>query len=189
MTARSKIVGLTRHIENGSVEDMDNHIRDHDLDAGVGQFTAETEVFDYAESDYADEDSSAPSGTWKSYVTPVIIVMLTLGWTGYFIWTYLPLIKDGLKGEYLITLISIWATPAMFLAILWLLAMRSSRAEALRFRDAKDVLTFLYDREQAMKSLEALEAGWGGNIEQRMAAKYAAFQGQPADPPPLDPTG
>ena len=53
---------------------------------------------------------------------------------------------------------------------------------------AKDVLTFLYDREQAMASLEALEAGWGGNIEQRMASKYAAFQGQPADPPPLDPT-
>ncbi len=53
---------------------------------------------------------------------------------------------------------------------------------------AKDVLTFIYDREQAMKSLEAFEAGWGGNIEQRMAAKYAAFQGQPAEPPPLDPT-
>ena len=53
---------------------------------------------------------------------------------------------------------------------------------------AKDVLTFLYDREKAMASLEALEAGWGGNIEQRMASKYAAFQGQPAAPPPLDPT-
>ncbi|MFM9897629.1 penicillin-binding protein 2 [Sphingorhabdus sp.] len=53
---------------------------------------------------------------------------------------------------------------------------------------AKDVLTFLYDRTQAMASLEALEAGWGGNIEQRMAAKYATFQGQPAAPPPLDPT-
>lgn len=149
MTARSKIVGLTRHIENGSVEDMDNHIRDHDLDAGVEQFTAETEVFDYTESDYADEDSSATSGKWKSYITPVIIVMLTLGWTGYFIWTYLPLIKDGLKGEYLITLISIWATPAMFLAILWLLAMRSSRAEALRFRDVALSLR---------KESEALEA-------------------------------
>lgn len=149
MTARSKIVGLTRHIENGSVEDMDNHIRDHDLDAGVEQFTAETEVFDYAESDYTDEDSSATSGKWKSYITPVIIVMLTLGWTGYFIWTYLPLIKDGLKGEYLITLISIWATPAMFLAILWLLAMRSSRAEALRFRDVALSLR---------KESEALEA-------------------------------
>ena len=53
---------------------------------------------------------------------------------------------------------------------------------------AKDVLTFLYDRAQAMASLEALEAGWGGNIEQRMAAKYATFQGQSAAPPPLDPT-
>lgn len=53
---------------------------------------------------------------------------------------------------------------------------------------AKDVLTFLYDREKAMAALEALEAGWGGNIEQRMAAKYAAYQGQPAPAPPLDPT-
>jgi penicillin-binding protein 2 len=53
---------------------------------------------------------------------------------------------------------------------------------------AKDVLTFLYDREQAMKALETLEAGWGGNIEERMARKYASFQGQPAPPPPLDPT-
>lgn len=53
---------------------------------------------------------------------------------------------------------------------------------------AKDVLTFLYDREQAMASLEMLEAGWGGNIEQRMAAKYASFIGQPAPVPPTDPT-
>lgn len=53
---------------------------------------------------------------------------------------------------------------------------------------AKDVLTFLYDREQAVASLEALEAGWGGNIEQRMAAKYATYQGQPAPPPPVDPS-
>ncbi len=53
---------------------------------------------------------------------------------------------------------------------------------------AKDVLTFIYDREQAMASLEALEVGWGGTIEQRMAAKYNAFQGQPAPVPPTDPT-
>lgn len=52
---------------------------------------------------------------------------------------------------------------------------------------AKDVLTFLYDRQKAMAALEALEASWGGTIEQRMASKYAAFQGQSAPPPPLDP--
>jgi penicillin-binding protein 2 len=53
---------------------------------------------------------------------------------------------------------------------------------------AKDVLTFIYDPTQAMQSLEALEAGWGGNIEQRTASKYASFQGQSAAPPPIDPT-
>ncbi|WP_295492624.1 penicillin-binding protein 2 [Sphingorhabdus sp. EL138] len=53
---------------------------------------------------------------------------------------------------------------------------------------AKDVLTFIYDRERAMASLEALEAGWGGNIEKRMGAKYAVFQNQPAPPRPLDPS-
>ncbi|MGL5838319.1 MAG: penicillin-binding transpeptidase domain-containing protein, partial [Sphingorhabdus sp.] len=41
---------------------------------------------------------------------------------------------------------------------------------------AKDVLTFLYDREKAMAALEAFEAGWGGGIEERMARQYAAFQ-------------
>jgi penicillin-binding protein 2 len=40
---------------------------------------------------------------------------------------------------------------------------------------AKDVLTFLYDREKAMAALEAFEAGWGGNIQERMDRQYAAF--------------
>jgi penicillin-binding protein 2 len=47
---------------------------------------------------------------------------------------------------------------------------------------AKDVLTFLYDREKAMASLEALEAGWGGGIEERMARQYAAFQAEQGVP-------
>ena len=40
---------------------------------------------------------------------------------------------------------------------------------------AKDVLTFLYDREKAMAALEELEAGWGGTIQERMDRQYAAF--------------
>jgi penicillin-binding protein 2 len=45
---------------------------------------------------------------------------------------------------------------------------------------AKDVLTFLYDRDKAMAALESLEAGWGGTIEERMARQYAAFQANQA---------
>ncbi|APG63458.1 penicillin-binding protein 2 [Sphingorhabdus lutea] len=43
---------------------------------------------------------------------------------------------------------------------------------------ARDVLTFLYDREAAMKTLESMEAGWGGTPEQRMARNLAAFRVQ-----------
>ncbi|WP_066795849.1 penicillin-binding protein 2 [Sphingomonas soli] len=49
---------------------------------------------------------------------------------------------------------------------------------------AKDVLTFLFDRPQAMKRLHALEAGWGGNINQRMAARAAAWKAGQAPQPP-----
>lgn len=135
MTARSKIVGLTRQIENGSVEEMEIHISEHDLVSGAEPSPMPDVVPDYDEPEDVAEEYSEKSVRWTSYLLPFAIVTLTIGWTAYFVWTYLPLIKDGLKGEYLITLISIWATPAMFLAILWLLVMRSSRAEAFRFRD------------------------------------------------------
>jgi penicillin-binding protein 2 len=40
---------------------------------------------------------------------------------------------------------------------------------------AKDVLTFLYDPDQAMAALESLEAGWGGSISERMERQYSSF--------------
>lgn len=43
---------------------------------------------------------------------------------------------------------------------------------------AKDVLTFLYDRERAMTSLTALEAGWGGTPRERLARRYGALQAE-----------
>ncbi|MDX2210495.1 MAG: penicillin-binding protein 2 [Sphingopyxis sp.] len=46
---------------------------------------------------------------------------------------------------------------------------------------AKDIFTFLYDREQAMASLATLEEGWGGDIPTRMARDFAGFQGLSID--------
>lgn len=42
---------------------------------------------------------------------------------------------------------------------------------------AKDVFTYLWDPAAAMARLEALEAGWGGGIAERMATSFAGFQG------------
>ena len=55
---------------------------------------------------------------------------------------------------------------------------------------AKDVLTWLFDRDQANKRLASLETGWGGDIPTRMALKAAAWQAAqaaPAPPVPADP--
>lgn len=41
---------------------------------------------------------------------------------------------------------------------------------------ARDVLTFLYDREKAMDVLTGLEKSWGGTIQQRMDINMAAYR-------------
>ena len=41
---------------------------------------------------------------------------------------------------------------------------------------ARDVLTFLYDRQKAMDVLTELEKSWGGTIEERMDKKMAAYR-------------
>jgi penicillin-binding protein 2 len=40
---------------------------------------------------------------------------------------------------------------------------------------AKDVMTFLFDPDTAVKSLHALEASWGGNAIERMARRYGGY--------------
>ncbi|MEW4466836.1 penicillin-binding protein 2 [Parasphingorhabdus sp. JC815] len=41
---------------------------------------------------------------------------------------------------------------------------------------ARDVMTFLYDKEKAMNILTDLEESWGGTIAERMARKLAAYR-------------
>lgn len=43
---------------------------------------------------------------------------------------------------------------------------------------ARDVMTYLFDPAKAMAALEELEKGWGGNVQQRMAARYNTFAAQ-----------
>ncbi|MEP0730807.1 MAG: penicillin-binding protein 2, partial [Parasphingorhabdus sp.] len=41
---------------------------------------------------------------------------------------------------------------------------------------ARDVLTFLYDRQKAMERLTSLEKSWGGTMQERMDKKMAAYR-------------
>lgn len=52
---------------------------------------------------------------------------------------------------------------------------------------AKDVLTFLYDRTQALETLASLEAGWGGTMRDRLQRRYAAYKAAAGDPTAIAP--
>lgn len=52
---------------------------------------------------------------------------------------------------------------------------------------ARDVMTFLFDPQQGLEKLRALETQWGGNAQDRLSAKYAAYaeaRGEVVIPPP-----
>jgi penicillin-binding protein 2 len=48
---------------------------------------------------------------------------------------------------------------------------------------ARDIMTYLFDRDRAIASLTDGEATWGGNIETRMAATAATYRAAQAPPP------
>ncbi len=43
---------------------------------------------------------------------------------------------------------------------------------------ARDVMTYLFDQGKAMDVLNGMETGWGGTPQQRMAARYRAYDAQ-----------
>jgi penicillin-binding protein 2 len=51
----------------------------------------------------------------------------------------------------------------------------------------RDIMTYLFDRDLAMKTLAEVEPTWGGDYTTRMAAQGAAFRAAQATPPPPTP--
>ncbi|SFK11478.1 penicillin-binding protein 2 [Sphingomonas sp. NFR04] len=51
----------------------------------------------------------------------------------------------------------------------------------------RDIMTYLFDRDLAMKTLAEVEPTWGGDYTTRMAAQSAAFRAAQATPPPPTP--
>lgn len=132
MTAQSKIIGLTRQMNPSADTGMlatSPNVAATDLepvgehDAGYGEV---------AEDGY-DYDRTIDGTRWAAFILPSCLILLGLAWSGFFGWTYLTEARNGLAADRIVTLVSTWATPMLFLAVIWLLSMRHSRAEATRF--------------------------------------------------------
>lgn len=139
MTTRSKIIGLTRQMP-------EDHLIDADDQSALVTVAENMEEPDYAaevsenEAHFEEEDEATPRRPWGWIVMPTMLLLAFAGWTGFFGWTYFPEIQRGLANDRAISLIAIWAVPTLLVAVLWLVAMRSSSREATRFGDVAALL-------------------------------------------------
>ena len=137
MTSITKIVGLSRPQLDDAETDADY------VPEEFGEL-AESQAYpddgrNFEDVEYYGEDASLRR-RWTTYIAPVVLSIAFAVWTGFFGWTYFVEVQSGPVGERIVALIGMWTIPALFLGVLWLLFMRSSRAETDRFGDAARLL-------------------------------------------------
>jgi hypothetical protein len=138
MTARSKIIGLTRQIGSDAESHAETDVDVPKISADAPISPSESTHDEYIDRLFEDEEVSAKK--WTTFIVPTLLVASALAWTGFFGWTYLAEAQAGLSAERTIALISSWSVPVLLLAMIWLLALRHSRAEASRFSDVAQSL-------------------------------------------------
>ena len=127
MTTRSKIVGLNREITEPDQEAVLPSISSNAEDVQAADY-----------DDIADETPHRVSA--GQYVAPTLLLIAFAGWSTFFGLTYWPEAQFSMNNDRIVTLIVTWAIPALFIAVLWLLVMRNSSREAMRFGKVASML-------------------------------------------------
>lgn len=135
MTAHSKIVGLTRQLEPNT----DDQLPDIVTEGADSLLSSDAAYEEFPESSYYEDDATQRT-SWTAFILPSLLLLAGLAWSGFFGWTYFGEARSGIGADRAITLVSMWATPVLLLAVVWLLAMRHSRAEAARFGNVAQLL-------------------------------------------------
>lgn len=133
MTTRSKIVGLNREIAETEHETA---MQDVDSNAEGAAEDDQAAEYDY---DHGTDETSQYRGAGH-YVAPTLLLIAFVGWSAFFGLTYWSEAQFGMNNDRIVTLITTWAIPTLLIAVLWLLAMRNSSREALRFGKLANVL-------------------------------------------------
>ena len=125
MGHEDKIIGMYRPEDDTMAPDR----RQAAVTADIMDMSPDDE-FDYYDQE-VDTVPARPAGMMIALVS--VLALLLLVWTTAFIWVHQTAFNAVPVPSEILALIGEWATPAMFLAIVWLVALRSSRAESGRF--------------------------------------------------------
>lgn len=86
-------------------------------------------------------EANARGSASSNWLPPALALMAMAGWTGFFAWTISADVIAGAPPAAWSGWIGQWSVPMAFIGIAWLLAMRSSRAEANRFAASAALLS------------------------------------------------
>ena len=93
------------------------------------------------EESWAEPEAYVAPPPRFGWLVPAIAVLAIAGWTGFFGWTISAEVMAGPAPAAWVGWIVQWSVPVGLIGILWLLAMRSSRAEANRFAASAALLS------------------------------------------------
>jgi hypothetical protein len=93
------------------------------------------------EEAWAEPEFEAPSRPRFGWLAPTFAILLMAGWTGFFAWTISAEALAGAPPAVWSGWIVQWSVPMALIGVGWLLAMRSSRAEANRFAASAALLS------------------------------------------------
>lgn len=142
-----------------------------DQNGGEAAVPAETTTVASSDSEASDvpwdAEEPTPIRPWTLYLLPALAGLAIAAWTGFFLWSQQTAF-DRLSAAQVPGMVVQWAVPVLLVAVVWLLAMRNSRREAVRFGDAAALLT----RESA--NLETRLASVNGELS--LAREFIAAQ-------------
>ncbi|WNO55026.1 hypothetical protein [Stakelama saccharophila] len=159
MSGVSKIVGLRPGHEAGS-ESPDGEIEAAG-NAALDE-TVEAEEAGFSDLDHAEPDEHESTGRLDR-IMPVLATLATAAWLGGMLYLAWPTISRPMAPVAIVEFIAALCVPPTLIGILWLLALRTSRAEARRFGSTARAM-----RAEAI-SLERMVATLSQKIEENRA--------------------
>lgn len=104
------------------------------------EFREPDDASDYDDSAFDQNLDYEYNRSFVHFLIPTTFIIAVLAWTAFFIYSNIMSIQSGVTPADISALIISWATPTILIALGWLLFMRSSKAEAMRFGDVSNGL-------------------------------------------------
>ncbi len=118
------------------------------IDAGEPQGSPQSETaelsaepLETAIDEVWEDEPVRQARPWGLIVGAVLTALAVLGWTGLFVLTNLAEMQAGASLAQATAWIRDWSVPVLLIAVVWLIAMRNSRREAVRFGETAALLS------------------------------------------------